>query len=176
MRTIVLTQGKETVVDDGDYELLNRQKWYAFDNHGRGWYAVRNATKGQIDQRTKLIRMHQVIMGAVPGLQIDHINGDGLDNRRENLRFCTRCLNRLNQRHQTKGRGDDLPVGVSRGRTKQDGTPRFLVFCHLADRPQPYIGGFSAVAKAEEAYVEAKGLAIIRESAKIAQIIAAARV
>lgn len=91
MKQIPLTQGLFAIVDDVDYELLNQWKWYAHKN-GRVFYATRHISK------TKSLKMHQEIIGETPGFVCDHINGDGLDNRRDNLRTVTNRQN-LQNRH-----------------------------------------------------------------------------
>lgn len=70
-----------TKVDDSDYELVSKHKWYD--------------TKGYV--RTKIggksVAIHTLIMNTPKGMEIDHINHDPSDNRRENLRICTRSEN-----------------------------------------------------------------------------------
>lgn len=84
MKTITLTQNRFAIVDDEDYEWLSQWNWYAQFGHGI-YYAVRNDyTNGH-----KQIRMHREIMGRTTGKFIDHRNGNGLDNHKENLRACT---------------------------------------------------------------------------------------
>jgi hypothetical protein len=92
MKRIPLTQGKVALVDDEDYVWLSQWKWCA---HlvGKKWYAVHNHYEGPIQHHW---RMHRLIMKAGKGKQVDHINGDGLDNRKENLRFCTHTGNMRN--------------------------------------------------------------------------------
>jgi hypothetical protein len=92
MKSIPLTRGKFALVDDGDFEYLNQFKW-CFN----GQYAAR---RGAIRGKS-LIRMHRVVMCAPAGYEVDHINGDKLDNRRANLRLCTRAEN---QRHKARNR------------------------------------------------------------------------
>jgi len=94
MRTIPLTQGKVAIVDDQDYAELSKYKWYATNNRKR-WYAGRHV--GPRSHR-KQVFMHRQLLNAPPGLQCDHINGDGLDNRRCNLRICTSSENSMNRR------------------------------------------------------------------------------
>ena len=91
-KEIPLTQGKVAIVDDADYEWLNQWKWYAEQNKGT-WYARRCIWEGQ---RTYCVRMHRVILNAQAGEATDHINGNGLDNRRTNLRICTTAENNRN--------------------------------------------------------------------------------
>ena len=88
MKYIELTQGKKAIVDDEDFEELSKSKWYT---HRK--YAA-------CHQKNPMVVMHRIILGAKKGQQVDHINGDGLDNRRENLRFCTQAENQWNRRKQ----------------------------------------------------------------------------
>lgn len=91
MRTINLTQGKVALVDDEDFEALNQQKWYAH-KMGNTFYAERNIPV--VGKQTTL-RMHWEIMN---GKSIDHIDHDGLNNQRTNLRFCSQSENCMNTR------------------------------------------------------------------------------
>ena len=80
------------MVDDEDYEEINKYKWFA---SARG-YAVRNFTR---DDKTRgFIRMHGEIIGEIKGLEIDHINGEKTDNRKANLRHATHAQNVMNSR------------------------------------------------------------------------------
>jgi hypothetical protein len=96
MKTISLTQGKATFVDDEDFESLSQWKWCAAWD-GRNWYAVRADRSGD---RPRSVRMHRVIMGEPKG-GIDHINGDGLNNQRGNLRLATKSQNGGNSRKRS---------------------------------------------------------------------------
>lgn len=92
MKSIELTQGQVALVDDTDFEKLNKHKWCAVWR-GWGWYAMRSEHNGG---NRRGILMHREIMAAQPGQMIDHRNRRGLDNRRENLRFCTTSQNNAN--------------------------------------------------------------------------------
>jgi hypothetical protein len=96
MRTIPLTQGKVAIVDDDDFERLNQFKWHALRNGPRIWYAVR-LVRPDPDGPQRAVLMHRLIIGNHSGWT-DHINGDGLDNRRSNLRVCTRSQNLANSK------------------------------------------------------------------------------
>lgn len=92
MREIVLTHGKVALVDDEDLPRVESFAWYA--RHKRGvWYAI----------STEAGRMHRLILDAPDGVAVDHVNGDGLDNRKENLRLCTHAENMRNARKRCKG-------------------------------------------------------------------------
>ena len=94
MREIPLTQGLVALVDDEDYPSLMKYKWYAHkENHT--FYAQRQSQR--VAGKQSVIRMHREIMGAHKGIELDHINGNGLDNRKENLRVVTRRENSQNK-------------------------------------------------------------------------------
>lgn len=99
MKLIPLTQGKNAIVDDEDFEFLSQWKWYCDSG-----YAIRQQHIGYVNgkQKLKCFRMHRVIMQTPAGICPDHINGNGLDNRRSNLRNCTRQQNRMNSKSNTK--------------------------------------------------------------------------
>jgi len=78
------------VVDDDDYAWLSKWKWCA---GAGGPYAVRTGKLADGERRGKAILMHREIMRPDDGLQVDHINGNTLDNRRCNLRPCTPTQN-----------------------------------------------------------------------------------
>ena len=107
VRYIALTKGKFAIVDMEDYERLSRHKWYAMEVKGR-WYARRSIPGG-------VILMHREIMNAPDGMLVDHINGNGLDDRKVNLRLCTVQQNCSNSR--SRG-GASQYLGVSRHRDK----------------------------------------------------------
>ncbi len=90
-REIPLTRGKVALVDAEDYENVVRLKWQAQLSKGT-WYAARGATS-----RRSHLSMHRLIMNAPPAMQVDHINGNGLDNRRCNLRLATVGQNDCNR-------------------------------------------------------------------------------
>lgn len=98
MKEILLTQGKVALVDDEDYPELSKFKWYAHKDYNT-LYALRKSSRVNGKQHT--IPMHSVILGTPKGMETDHINGNGLDNRRENLREVTTRENAQN-RHTPK--------------------------------------------------------------------------
>lgn len=95
MKSISLTKGKFAKVDDEDFEELNKYKWCAGEIKGI-WYAYRGKREGLIVKR---ISMHRLIMKAEKRWDIvDHINHDGLDNRKINLRIVTNSENLRNRK------------------------------------------------------------------------------
>ena len=93
-KEIQLSQGKVALVDDKDFEELNKYKWCAACRRG-GWYAER----GIYFENGKHynIKMHRQITGIKTGI-VDHKNGNGLDNRKENLRLCDHSQNAKNHK------------------------------------------------------------------------------
>lgn len=91
-RIIQLTQGKVAIVDDEDFRELNKHKWCAIKSR-RVFYAARraNPTGGG------MIYMHRVIHKTPNEHYTDHINGNGLDNQKKNLRTCTTSQNGMNR-------------------------------------------------------------------------------
>lgn len=91
---IPLSQGYEAVIDAADVTLVMGFNWTA---KVTPWtvYVGRNETLGG---KLVLLRLHRVLLNAPLGVHVDHINGDGLDNRRVNLRLATNAENGRNQR------------------------------------------------------------------------------
>ena len=96
MREILLSQGLCAIVDDDEYEkLMGYYKWYACKN--RHLVYAKCNTSSTAGNRTTL-KMHRIIMNAMPGQVVDHINGNGLDNRKCNLRIVDDQKNAANRR------------------------------------------------------------------------------
>ena len=95
MKIIQLNHGKEALVDDDDFEELNKYKWYAW-KHRNTYYAIRRSSEKNLN------RMHRLILNPFSNEQIDHMNGNGLDNRKENLRIVTNRENQQNRINQIK--------------------------------------------------------------------------
>ena len=93
MKEIKLSQGKVALVDDEDFESLNQFKWSA-TKIGNTFYAVRNI---RVDGKRTPQYMHGAIM---KGKGIDHRDGNGCNNQKSNLRFCTKSKNAMNMRKQ----------------------------------------------------------------------------
>lgn len=99
---IPLTKGYEAIVDADDLHLVEAYSWTALVKPGVV-YAKRAVKVGD---RTMTVRMHRVILSAHPDALVDHINGNGLDNRKANLRVATNSQNLANrgaQRNNTSG-------------------------------------------------------------------------
>lgn len=117
MREIKLTQGKVTLVDDVDFDYLTHWEWCAHRQYQR-FYAVRR--EGVAEGRRGggyLVKMHKVIAerARIVGVNIDHRDGDGLNNQRLNLRGATKAQNGMNR---SKNRNNTTGYkGVERAKT-----------------------------------------------------------
>jgi hypothetical protein len=88
MKQIKLTKDKFAMVDDEDFEFINQWKWSCAKGIK---YAARRTNN-------RIIYMHRLITNCPEKLEVDHINRDGLDNRKVNLRICTSAENRKNHK------------------------------------------------------------------------------
>ncbi len=95
MKKIELTKGYEAIVDDEDFERVNQYKWHAFERRDKK--VVYAARTDHTPEGDKTIRLHRFIMNAPKDMQVDHVSGNGLDNRRVNLRNCTNSDNQKNR-------------------------------------------------------------------------------
>jgi len=113
LRTIQLTRGLVAIVDDEDFEWISKFRWYASAPSKSGCvYAVRTArVPGLKNPRT--FKMHREIVGAVEGYDVDHANGNTLDNTRGNLRVASKRDNMRNKR-KMRGSYSSRFTGVSR--------------------------------------------------------------
>ena len=94
-RRIPLTQGKYAIVDPEDYERLSKYKWYAIKSSST-FYAAR-CVWDPLNKKKQTIKMHREILNPPHPLVVDHINHNGLDNRKSNLRPSTRTQNNMNR-------------------------------------------------------------------------------
>lgn len=107
---IHLTKGFYAWIDEEDFEKVTRYPWHTHTVK-YGHYARCDLGCGKT--RTKLY-LHRFIMDAPSDLQVDHINGDSLDNRRKNLRFATKATNMQNRgKLRTKKKTSSRFKGVS---------------------------------------------------------------
>ncbi|MBP8972305.1 MAG: HNH endonuclease [Anaerolineae bacterium] len=91
-QSITLKGGAISLVDDADHPHLSQYTWFM----SQDGYAVGLVPNG--DGKFKLQYMHRVILQPAPSELVDHINGDPLDNRRQNLRLATSHQNHQNRR------------------------------------------------------------------------------
>lgn len=97
---IPLKNGGETIVDKDDFEFLNSFTWYRMDR-GQNSYAYMTIYNGR---RNRKIYLHRFLLQLPPKKhEVDHADNNGLNNRRENLRICTRSQNMANMRPRPGG-------------------------------------------------------------------------
>ena len=142
MKQIPLTQGLFSIVDDEDFDELNKFKWYAH-RYNKIYYACRTAKDGG---KQFTVLMHRFINKTCDNFITDHINGDGLDNRKENLRAVTSLQNNINRkmRHDNKS--------GHRGVTWQTSAKKWKVDIRINNKTH-YVGLFFCIKKAIDARV-----------------------
>jgi len=147
---IPLTQGQFAKVDTADYKWLMQWNWHAYwSPDSKSFYAAAWVNKYHI-------KMHREIMGLHyrDGKQVDHINGDSLDNRRSNLRIATHSQNQMNRKLQSNSVSGHRGVSFC----KQTGLwkARFVI-----NQKEVWIGRFAtieeAVAAVKNAHISAYG-------------------
>lgn len=102
MKQIPLTRGKHALVDDGDFESLSKFDWYALSGRRGKFYAARHFP----GNHSLVILMHRQLLAALPDEEVDHEDGDSLNNRRKNLRLATRvqqCANATRRTDNSSG-------------------------------------------------------------------------
>lgn len=148
MAYLTSKQGVKILVDDDMYETLSPFTWII---HNRGrvtkrLYAIR------FDENQKYTQMHHDVVGKKKGKVVDHINGNSLDNRRENLRHCTQQENCLNKAISSKNTSGVKGVYWEKSRKK------WVARIFLQGK-QTFIGRFDRLENAKKAYnKEAKKL------------------
>lgn len=97
-----LPSGQKFIVDEEDADFVRSKKWRAAPS--KNCVYVQCNVK-QPDGTVRSLFLHRMIIGAPKGRVVDHINGDGLDNRKENLRICTQSQNLRNKRNHRLEQG-----------------------------------------------------------------------
>lgn len=153
MKHIPLTQGKFAIVDDADYEELSKYYWCAC-KHKRAhvWYAVRSGH----------VKMHHQVLGRKieSNDEVDHLNGNGLDNRKVNLRICSHSVNMQN-RHVLKKNKSCKYQGVCWDKNRKS-----WVASICKDQKQMTIGRYKSQDVAAKAY-DVKALELYGVHAKV---------
>ena len=146
-RRIPLTRGQYAIVDPDDFWRLSRHKWLALRGQ-RTFYATRTIYPGK-KRKPKVISMHREIVKASDDQLCDHINHNGLDNRKANLRLASRCQNAWNRRK---------PRNNSRSRYKgiafNSCQKKWLVRIQVSGSSK-YLGSFDDEIEAAKTYDEA---------------------
>lgn len=141
MKTLELSQGYKTIVDDEDYEKLAKYKW-----HSR---VTKNTVYAKRSEHGKTIYLHKEILSSND--MIDHINGNGLDNRRSNLRICTRSENLMNSK-KPKAPATSKYKGVHKVKKGSKGHKKIWRVEIRLNRKSILIGSFETEIEAANAY------------------------
>lgn len=136
------------LVDDEDYDYLNQFKWNAQKQRSGNYYASRSIYLGKM--KRKSLRMHRLIMKPERGMTVDHIDHNGLNNQKSNLRNCSFADNVRNRSCRSK----TGYIGVYIYKSKRSKTIKYLAKIEYNNRAY-YLG----------LYKTAKEAAIVRDSA-----------
>ena len=137
VKQVPLSKGAYALVDDEDYALIMQYKWQ-LGGSGSGY------AQSTINRRTVL--MHRMITGASDEYVVDHINHNGLDNRRENLRVCTQSENQANRR---KGEGNS--TSIYKGVYYRKDVDRWMAYINNRKKMH-YLGYYESEIDAAAAY------------------------
>lgn len=145
MKQIPLTQGQFALVDDEDFEELNQFKWYALKTKNT-YYACRNFKN--IDENKRIMLMHrQILKLKDPKIEADHIDNNGLNNQKINLRECSSAQNKRN----TKSHKDSFSKYKGVSWHKKDKRWRVRI---IINSKCTHIGNFKDEIEAAKAYDE----------------------
>jgi hypothetical protein len=137
--------GRTALIDDEDYGLVSQYRWYARKVGARGENAYALGYRRLFRRRYERTQMHRLVMKVTdPKIQIDHINGNALDNRKQNLRLCTQGQNSRNKPSIAGYKG------VRYVHAKKTGNPWRATIS--ANRKSYYIGRFKTCEEAGVAY------------------------
>ena len=137
VRYIPLTQGKVAIVDKEDYPALIRYKWHAVKS-SQTFYV-----RSRVNNRSML--MHRFIMNPPEEMFVDHIDHNGLNNRKSNLRICTKEQNARNRQPNKRKKGKYKGVHFDKARKK------FKAYIKCQDRSLS-IGYYKEEINAAKAY------------------------
>lgn len=140
-KEIKLTQGKSAIVDDENYEYLMQWKWCC-KIVGKRSYAVRSEVNG------KNVYMHRVVLNCQDGYMVDHINHNGLDNRKNNLRVCTHAENMRNTKMRENNTSGYHGVYYNKA------TNKYQAQISISGK-RKNLGGFESAIEAARAYDKA---------------------
>lgn len=148
---IKLTQGQWAVIDTADIPSVQAHRWHAvWAPTAHGFYAGSNIRKCNGTQKS--IKMHQLILPLENTLQVDRINGDGLDNRKINLRPATPTQNQYNRGRQRNNTSGFTGVSFKKSCSKWQARITLngkLLFLGYFDSPR---AAYSAYRKSAEKY------------------------
>lgn len=146
MKEIPLSLGLVALVDDEDFTYLSQWAWYAKSNRYKSFYVKRTL---RVNGKSFYVAMHRQILGAPPGVIVDHANRNTLDNRKLNLRFATTHQNMCN-RIAVRSR-----FGYRGVKQRRSGHGKWEARISLLDGTRRHLGSFETAEDAARAYDEA---------------------
>ncbi len=163
MKEIKLTKGKVALVDDEDFEYLNQWKWRALKGSSTYYASMQTNTRDEYGvYKQKITYMHRLLMNCSAVLHVDHMDHNGLNNQRSNLRNCTRGENQRNKRASGKSKYLGVTVIDSWfGRKNKSGVRKkhFTTLKYVAhimhNRKIEYLGRYNSEVDAAIAYNKA---------------------
>jgi hypothetical protein len=148
MKELQLTRGYSALLDDADFEKLSANKWMANVNG----YQVRACRQYRVEGKVKQIYLHHAVLNVDPaqlkaeGKEVDHINGNPLDNRKENLRIVDHFTNMRNtSRHKNR-------IGYCYNKRAN----LWSCYIDMSDKPRKYLGYTKTKEEAELRVNEAR--------------------
>jgi hypothetical protein len=149
MKTIELTKGYQALVDDEDFNRVNKLSWRA-GVQSHTIYA--RASKYLGNQKWRTICMSRFILNVTnPKVQVDHIDGNGLNNTRSNLRICTHQQNTQNKRKPRLNSKGQIPSSIYKGVRFQKYNKKWNALIETHGKCI-YIGCFNTEIEAAKAY------------------------
>ena len=141
MKTITLFSGEVALVDDAEYLKVSAYKWYVSRNN-RGHVYATTTIEG------KWVGMHRFILSAPKGVLVDHVNSNGLDNRKNNLRLSDYSQNRANSKSHRA-----VPKGVYPRKQRTGGVVYRAQIRHHGHLTN--LGTFKTIGEAANVYAKA---------------------
>lgn len=154
VRTISLSQGYVALVDESAACLVEGRPWHIEKKKGGLLYAISR-------HKRAIVWMHRLILGVPDGVLVDHRDGNGLNNRRSNLRPATKTQNAQNSRPSLGFTSRFKGVGWYRGRNRSCWRARIRV-----DGTQIHLGIFDSEEEAARCY-DAAALRLFGEFARL---------
>lgn len=142
-RKIYLRCGRYYLIDEADVALVLDRHWHCIrDKKRRTMYLVNQRSTNT----PRYLRMHRLILGVTdPSVVVDHINGNGLDNRRANLRLCNSFLNAQNRKKNKNNTSGFIGVTFRKRAQKYEARIMF-------NRIMYALGSYSTAVEAARAY------------------------
>jgi hypothetical protein len=158
VKRIPLNQGKICLVDDEDYDWVKKLNLHAIYNGT--WYV-------RCDIKSKHFMLHRLILNATKGVKVDHISGNGLDNRRCNLRPVTPSQNNMNRVKSTIINGRTC-TSVYKGVSWNKPINKWIVHIKINGKAR-HVGCFTSEIDAAKAYNE-EAKKVFGEYAKLNEV------